>query len=179
MNRPNRLDRLAAPIAGAVLSLVAAGLAALAAPRIEAHAKPSLADLAFLVGEWRSESEGALLEEHWSGPAAGSLMGMFRWVQGGKVALYEFLVIEERPDGIVLTLRHFDSALVGREEKESPSVFRLARHAPGEVVFERVEDEKTATTILYRKEGERGLHSTVVMKRGGQSTTIRFDYARA
>lgn len=144
--------------------------------------KARLSDLSFLTGSWRGESKEAVVEETWSAPVAGSVMGMFRWTAGEKVVLYEFFVLTEKGegDGVEFRLRHFDAALAGREEKDAPLVYRTVSVVPGEeVVFEHVEDEKTATKILYRKNGDAGLHSTVEMKRDGSTTTIRFDFTRS
>ena len=40
----------------------------------------SVFDLSWLSGAWYGQVGDDLIEEHWSGPAAGTLMGMFRWI---------------------------------------------------------------------------------------------------
>jgi len=158
-------------------SLALSVLVAVAPPPPE---KPNVSDVAFLAGVWHGESEGAAIDEHWTTPAAGTLVGMFRWTKSEKVELIEMFVIAEKPgEGLVFTLRHFDAGLVGREDANSPCVFRLVELVPGKrVVFERIVDAENATRVGYEKKGDGALHSTVEMKRAGKTTTIPFDYVR-
>ena len=62
---------------------------------------PRAADLAWLSGSWSREQAGHRVEELWSTPAGGTLMGTSRTVKDGATAFYEYLRIEERDGALV------------------------------------------------------------------------------
>jgi hypothetical protein len=96
----------------------------------------SIADLGWLVGHWRGEALGGVAEEIWLEPEGGTMAGMFRLVQGGRVILYELFTISE-PD-LVLRLKHFNADLSGWEERNEVVTFPLVRLGSAEAVFDGV-----------------------------------------
>ena len=180
------------PLAIAPVLVAAAFLAAAfpASPQ-EAAARPPetpaaaarplrAADLAWIAGSWKGQIDGALIEEMWAPPTAGeagAMLGMFRWLQGDKVVVYELLSIEPAAGSLVLLLRHFGPGLVAWEEKEAPIVFHLVSSAPGEVTFDN-RDPARPTRITYRKAGEDGLISVLERTRDGKPSSEEFRYAR-
>ena len=54
----------------------------------------SLEGFSWFQGAWVGVAESVTVEEHWSGPAGGSLMGMFRYVEGGKARFFELMTLE-------------------------------------------------------------------------------------
>ena len=110
-------------------------------------------DLAWLAGRWVGERGQDQVEEHWSGVAGQSLMGMFRWLHEGQVRFYELLVVEPEVEGVVLRIKHFDPGLKGWEEKNEVVEFDLVQLTGQEAVFlKRLGDEPL--WMLYRREGE-------------------------
>src|SRR2546425_316938 len=91
-----------------LLGLVACGLCA--AATAGGASAPGISDMAWIAGHWVDESAGDLSEETWGPPSGDCVVGMWRWVVGGKVKLYELLTITAEPDGLVMRLRHFDLA---------------------------------------------------------------------
>ncbi len=90
---------------------------------LQSHAMPkaSADDLAFLAGNWRGESHGAMIEEAWLPPEEGNLTGVFRMTGEGRVQLVEIMTLTEEDDGLVYRLRHFDTALVPwKSEADGP-----------------------------------------------------------
>ncbi|GJM18446.1 MAG: hypothetical protein DHS20C14_06590 [Phycisphaeraceae bacterium] len=91
-------------------------------------AAPADADLAYLEGTWRSESDdGAVIEEHWLAPENGSISGMLRWMgPDGSVRLLELLTVTPE-DGVgVFRWRHFDGVLTPwASEADGPSVVTI------------------------------------------------------
>ncbi len=76
----------------------------------------SLADLAFLRGEWtgtlEGDTSGRRVDELWSAPAGSNITGCFRWLQpNGTPMVLEMLTIAAEPDAIRLRLRHFSATL--------------------------------------------------------------------
>lgn len=113
---------------------------------------PTVADLAWLTGNWRGQLAGDLIEEFWSSPAAGTLVGMFRWAQGDGVRFYELLVVEAGARGLVLRIKHFNPGLQGWEEKDEAVNFDLVALTGQEAVFLRRGGEEPLW-LIYRREG--------------------------
>ena len=116
-------------------------------------AEPSLADLSWISGRWVREEDGEYLEEHWGEPRGNSLLGTFRWLRGDRAWLYEFMLIEELPEGIVFHLRHFGPGSVAWEEQDAPMSYPLARLSEREAVFENPEREDPRR-FVYRRSGD-------------------------
>jgi hypothetical protein len=79
----------------------------------------AVSDLAWFEGRWAGTYKGHQVEEHWSAPALGSAMGMFRWFGDGKVSFYELIVLEEEDGQVVMRIKHFYPGLKGWEEKDA------------------------------------------------------------
>jgi hypothetical protein len=56
-----------------------------------------VADLAWLQGCWAMVAGERTVEEHWMGPRGGTMLGVGRTVQAGRLVEHEFLII--RDDG--------------------------------------------------------------------------------
>ena len=62
---------------------------------------PKIAELAWMSGDWQTAAGGrAQIEEHWTLPAGGTMIGMGRTIAGDKTVEFEFLRIEQRGDDI-------------------------------------------------------------------------------
>jgi hypothetical protein len=140
-------------------------------PAAEQSPKATLSDLAWMAGHWRGGEKGDLSEEVWTAPEKDSMLGMWRYVAGGKARVFELLAVVMSDSGPLLHLRHFDPKLVAREEKDKPVVLRLVRFAPGEAEWEGVGTPE-ALRITYRKDGEDGLLS--ILDKGGKKQEFRF-----
>ena len=64
-------------------------------------ATPRLDDLAWMTGSWSGTSRGIEMEEHWTAPKGGSMIGIHRDVAKGRTVSFEFLRIEMQKDQIV------------------------------------------------------------------------------
>lgn len=82
-------------------SIVAGGVALLASVSPASEPSPALADLGWMAGEWRSEEAGVSREELWTGPGGGVMLGVHRDAKRGEPAAWEFLRIQEEPEGLV------------------------------------------------------------------------------
>jgi hypothetical protein len=63
-------------------------------------AAPVIADVAWIGGAWQGEAGRKHVEEHWTKPAGGTMLGVGRTIDGDKTVSFEFLRIEERADGL-------------------------------------------------------------------------------
>src|SRR4051812_24864773 len=66
-----------------------------------AQAPSILAGISWLSSTWRLERNGRLVEEYWTTPAEGSMIGLSRTVVNGKMSEFEFLRIIERDGKLV------------------------------------------------------------------------------
>lgn len=139
---------------------------------------PGLDELAWLAGTWEGTIGEDPLIETWFPPAGGRMAGLFRWVKGGEVYLYELVSLEETPEGVVLRIKHFGPDLVGWEAKEDSVVFDLVEIAGGRAVFAERDDEEEGTTLTFRPEGEDGLVATFEETRDGEPVLLTFRYER-
>ncbi len=143
------------------------------APNKVAAANVKLEDLVFLSGHNRGEKDGGIIDEHWSEVGGNSLIGMFRYIQQGKVQMYEFLAIEETPEGPVLRLRHFNPGLTAWEEKDQVYSYPLISWKRGEAVFERADK---GSKMIFRLTSPGTLE--VALERAGKKSEI-FEYAHS
>jgi len=153
--------------------LAAAVFAQTTAP---APSRAVLSDLSWMAGRWIDDSGGNLSEEIWSAPSGDSMMGMWRYVSGGEVRIYELLTISVEPTGVVMRLRHFDPELVAREDKGTPVELALVGWKPREAAFEGpAVGAPGLVRLTYRRPSEDTLTST--LEKDGR--TQQFSFRRA
>jgi len=104
-----------------------------------------LHELAFLAGHWVGESGQVEMEEIWTEPKGGVMLGLHRDVAPGEPAFFEFLMIEER-DGRMI----YVASPRGRGATEFP----LSKIEDSFVVFENFEHDYPQR-IVYRRDGDR------------------------
>ncbi|MEM7245028.1 MAG: DUF6265 family protein [Acidobacteriota bacterium] len=100
-----------------------------------------LLDLAWMAGTWSSEKDGRSSEEHWMPPRGGLMLGLHRDVAGPGRFFFEYLRIEERPDGIVYLASPGGSA---------PTPFHLVESRGRRVVFENLEHDFPQRIVYWR-----------------------------
>lgn len=105
------------------------------APADSLSPRATLQEMAWFAGQWRGPGLGGETEEHWSTPAAGAMMGMFRLIKDGKVVFYEFLTLVEQDGSLMLKLKHFNPDLTGWEEKADSVMFPLVKVTANEICF--------------------------------------------
>lgn len=104
---------------------------------------PTLEDLGWLVGHWRSSTQDSSSEELWTASAGGTMMGLNRTVKADQTVAFEHLQLVERDDAVVYR------AWPGGE---GPTEFVATRIATTEAVFEAPEHD-FPKRIRYRLEG--------------------------
>jgi hypothetical protein len=129
--------------------------------------------LSWLTGIWMSDHG----EEHWSTSADGAMMGMFRWLDNGRVRFYEFFTLEQERETLVLRIKHFNPGLVGWEEKADAATFDLVSLADDEAVFFRRGGDKT-TWMTYRKTGNDTIEAFFVREGEPPTDENAFKYTR-
>ena len=117
--------------------------------------KATLADMAWLAGNWTGEGLGGMSEELWSKPAGGAMMGTYRLIKDGKPVFYEMCWIVEQGDTILVRLKHFNPDLTGWEEKDKTVDFRFVKKDGNRIyfsglTFERVNDSELKIYLAIR-----------------------------
>jgi len=113
----------------------------------------AITDMAWLAGHWTGEGLGGQVEEIWSPPQAGAMMGMFRLVHDGTTSFYELMTLVEGGGSLVLRVKHFGPDLTGWEEKAETVDFALAAAAGDRYYFDGLTFHRhgnDATTIYVR-----------------------------
>jgi uncharacterized protein DUF6265 len=131
-----------------------------------ASAAWTISDLGWMAGGWQTDSAGrAVSEEHWTRPAAGSMIGMSRTRVGDRTVSYEFLRLEERGEAI-----YYVASPKGR----CPATdFKLTRLSGQEAVFENPQHD-FPKRIIYRKNSDAGLTAIVDAGEGTKSEKFEF-----
>jgi hypothetical protein len=148
------------------LMLLAVALAAGAAPspaspqdRARESTTYRIAGLAWLAGDWQTPAEGGRqVDEHWTVPLGGAMMGVSRTVANGEMTGFEYLRIVERADDLVY-IAHPDARAPGTE-------FRLTRLTAEQAVFENPAHDYPKR-ISYRRNADGSLTASID---GGEGT---------
>ena len=123
-------------------------------PAATARALESLQRLKWMHGEWISSQGGDTLHETWSTAHGDSMMGMFRWIKGDKVWMFELITITAEGDEVVFRLKHFSRGMVGWEEKDESLTAKLTHLSENEVVFDGDRKGKPMRFAYIRQGGD-------------------------
>ena len=117
-----------------------------------ASAAAKLASLAWMQGTWIKDDGKNYIEETWSEPKGDCMVGVLRWIKGGKVWMYELMAISIDNDKLVYRLRHFSREQTPWEKKDAGFAYPLTRITEGEVVFENP-NRNQPRRFIYRRSG--------------------------
>lgn len=134
-------------------------------------------DLGWLSGTWFGQYGNDDVEEQWSVERAGTMMGVFRWLKGETVSFYELLVLSSDADRLLMRLKHFNSALVGQEDKDKSVEFVLVEISVREAVFMQLGKENPPW-LVYRLESDDQLVTYFDTDDEAHKLADRFVYTR-
>ncbi|MBC8029272.1 MAG: hypothetical protein H7Z16_04100 [Pyrinomonadaceae bacterium] len=105
------------------------------------QSKVSLSDLSWLSGCWQGREGNAVIEEIWSKPAGGSMLGLGRTVKGNRTVSFEFMQFREENGSLVFLPQPQGGARVSFPLKDSfggKATFENLKHDfPQRVIYER------------------------------------------
>ena len=130
-----------------------------------------VADLAWLAGTWTGEGLGGTIDETWSRPEGGSMVGYFRLVKDGKPVFYEILTLLEIDTTVEMRLKHVNPDMTGWEEKNGFVTFQLVKHDESGAYFSGLTFRRVSADLM---EGYLALRS-----RDGTVREEKFVYRRA
>lgn len=127
----------------------------------EGEARPgaTLEDAAFLVGTWTGTAFGERMEESWSAPTGGSMVGTFKLFDGDAPSMYELMLLTVEDGTLSLKVKHFNADFSAWEEKQDYVNFRLVKLAEGELHFggisfyKRSDDRVDGYIVMRNKDG--------------------------
>jgi len=108
-------------------------------------------DAAWLAGRWKGTGLGGELEEVWSPPEGGQMVGHFRLVQEGKPVFYEFMLLDVVEGGVRMRLKHFNPDHTAWEDKETWTTFTPVSASPTKLEFSALTIERTGADALVMK----------------------------
>ena len=151
--------------------MVVASALALMASSPPAAQKPSggIEALAWMEGAWGGEKDGVAMEEVWTGPRGGALLGLHRDVKGQRMLSWEFLRIQATDAGIL----YFASP-----RSAPPTPFKLVETGDKRAVFENTQHD-FPQRILYWVDAKGALHARIEGPQGGRTVSEEWVWTRA
>lgn len=123
---------------------------------LPAPAKATIVELEWLAGAWvgtRGEGGATTVEERWSPPLGGAMLGTSRTVSRGSMRAFEFLRVVERDGGLVYIAQPGGAApteFVLTELAGTRAVFDNPRHDyPKRIVYELSDEDVLSATIGF------------------------------
>lgn len=138
-------------------------------PRPVGAEEMSLERLAWLAGTWEGVSDGLTMEETWSTPAGGGLVGMHKDTRGGKMVSYEFFRIVPQKDGRICYM----ASPLGR----APVPFCAVAMEDSAVVFENPQHD-FPQRVLYRLLADGRLHARIEGPQAGKPAAMEWWWTR-
>ncbi len=133
-------------------------------------AGPELQSLGWLAGSWEGkDGSGVEMEELWTSPKGGAMLGLHRDVKDGRMSSFEFLRIEAGADGI---------AYLASPRGRPATSFPLKESAGKRVVFENLKHD-FPQRILYWLSDDGALHARVEGSQGGKVVGEEWTWSRA
>ncbi len=108
----------------------------------------NIEQMSWMAGAWQGEAFGGTIDEVWSPPAGGAMMGMFRLVQGDETGFYELMTLVEESGSLVFRLKHFNADLKGWEEKDETVDFPLVALEENVAFFDGITFQRADDTTL-------------------------------
>lgn len=132
------------------------------------HAEIALDALAWLAGDWRGEDPHETLEQHYSPVRGATIVATSREVRGGRSEHREFLLFEQQPDTIHLTVLH--------PNRGNDAYTWRGLDDEGAHVFESV--LPVGRRLSFRLAAPSRLHIRFEMKHAGQTVVQDFHLSR-
>jgi len=120
----------------------------------EARPPATLDVIAWMAGSWSGEALGGTFEEVWNAPSAGSMIGMFKHLNDGKVNFYELMLFIEEEGSLSFKVRHFDPDFTAWEDKREDVTMRFIKAEENAIHFTgislyRVSDDEVHAWLVF------------------------------
>lgn len=139
-----------------------------AAPAAPATPPTDVAALGWMQGSWAGEKDGVLMEEVWTSPRGGALLGLHRDVKGGGLVSWEFLRIQATGEGIFY---------YASPRSAPPTSFKLVETGDKRAVFENKAHD-FPQRILYWIDARGSLHARIEGPQDGKTVSEEWTWSR-
>jgi len=129
-------------------------------------AQATIDDLDWMSGAWVGARGSRSIEERWSPPLGGAMLGVSRTVSRGTMVGFEYLRVVERDGGLVY---------VAQPGGAPPTEFVLTELGTDRAVFENPRHD-SPQRIVYELSAEGALSASIGFTKGGRPQ--RFDFTR-
>lgn len=135
----------------------------------EARPAATLDDASWLAGSWIGTGFGQRIEEVWTPPSAGSMVGLFKVIGEDGVSFYEIMLITVEDGTLSLKVKHFSPDFHAWEDKEDFVNFKLVKIEEDALHF--------GGLSFYRRSDDR-IDGYIVMRNGEKITEHHLEYRR-
>lgn len=125
--------------------------------------------VAWLQGCWQIVSPRRIVEENWTAPRGGNMMGVSRTIRGDSLVEYELVVVREQ--GATLTYQAHPSG-------QPSAVFTAKTVTDSTVIFENLAHD-FPQRVGYRRAPPDSLIAWIEGTTGGRDRRVEFPYVRA
>jgi hypothetical protein len=129
-------------------------------------ARSTLTPLTWLAGTWIGGDSPVTVEERWTSPAGGAMLGVSRTIKGDRMVAFEFLRIVERdgtlvyiaqPDGrppteFTLTAISTDTATFENPTHDFPKMIRYSRRTDGSLEARVSGGGQKGETFVFKRQ---------------------------
>ena len=131
--------------------------------------RATIGDAAWLAGRWVGNGLGGTVEESWSPPRGGQMVGHFSLVRDGKPVFYEIMLLDEHDGGLRMRVKHFNPDFVGWEEKDGWHAFEPVSSEPDSLRFKglwlRREGDTLVATVTIRNRSDDSVRDEILRHR--------------
>jgi len=113
---------------------------------IQAQPHAGIERAGFMAGCWRGDFPSGTIEERYTPPAGGLMLGTTRYLKDGRAVQFEFTHIAEEGETVVLTPYP--------DGMRSEHAFRMTSSAAGRVVFEAPEHDFPKRVAYHKAPGD-------------------------
>ena len=124
----------------------------------------TISDVDWLEGEWFGTRGSSTIDERWTPPKGGAMLGTNRTVKGDRMSAFEFLRIVEKGDGLVY---------VAQPGGGTATEFVLVEKDPTRVKFVNPKHDYPQR-IVYEFNDEGDLTANIGFAKGGRGITFVF-----
>ena len=129
---------------------------------------PTLETLSWMKGCWETRGPGSVVDERWTAPQAGHMLGLGRTIRGDSLRSYELTIIRVRNGTLV-----YEAHPSGQE----PATFTASTATDSMVVFRNPEHD-FPQEVGYRKAGPDAMTAWVLGRINGNARRQDFPYRR-
>ena len=140
--------------------------------------KFSLADFAWLAGQWQGQWGPRSVEQEWTPAKAGMMVGVYRVIESDRTLVVEILALSESAGGIEYRIRHFTPGLAPWEKSGSSTLLNLVTMDAKRVVFENPVNGQPKQAILDRVDEDTYVSRSEIAPLEGDAQVVSITFHR-